>query len=230
MLRGDELNSIFENAPNLIRNIADYLDAPIGKIRDMAKEGELTADIVKNAIFSASEEINERFDTMPMTWQQVWQSMQNTALMAFKPVLERTNDMANSEELQSFANGAVEMLATLANMALNVFDLMAQGAAFVSDNWSLIGPVILGVCCIGNLLYSTGTCKYSWKGWQRNTFRGCSCTDDACSGDQESDESNCGRYCGTEWIKRSSLCVSFGMDSGYDYCCDRNDLSCSCCN
>lgn len=154
VLRGDELNSIFENAPNLIRNIADYLDAPIGKIRDMAKEGELTADIVKNAIFSASEEINERFDTMPMTWQQVWQSMQNTALMAFKPVLERTNDMANSEELQSFVNGAVEMLATLANMALNVFDLMAQGAAFVSDNWSLIGPVILGVAAALGIYYT----------------------------------------------------------------------------
>lgn len=154
VLRGDELNSIFENAPNLIRNIADYLDAPIGEIKDMAEEGELTADIVKNAIFSASEEINERFDTMPMTWQQVWQSMQNTALMAFKPVLERTNDMANSEELQSFVNGAVEMLATLANMALNVFDLMAQGAAFVSDNWSLIGPVILGVAAALGIYYT----------------------------------------------------------------------------
>ena len=120
----------------------------------MAKEGEITADIVKNAIFAASDEINERFDTMPMTWQQVWQSMQNTALMAFKPVLQRSNDMANSEELQSFANGAVEMLATLANMALNVFDLMAQGAAFVSDNWSLIGPVILGVAAALGIYYT----------------------------------------------------------------------------
>lgn len=154
VLRGDELNSIFENAPNLIRNIADYLGVSIGEIRGMAKEGEITADIVKNAIFAASDEINERFDTMPMTWQQVWQSMQNTALMASKPVLQRINDMANSEELQSFANGAVEMLATLANMALNVFDLMAQGAAFVSDNWSLIGPVILGVAAALGIYYT----------------------------------------------------------------------------
>ncbi len=91
VLRGDELNSIFEQAPNLIQNIADYLDVDIGKIRDLAKDGELTADIVKAAIFSASDEINARFDSMPVTWSQTWQSMQNTAIIAFRPVLQRVN-------------------------------------------------------------------------------------------------------------------------------------------
>lgn len=67
MLRGDELNSIFEQAPNLIQNIADYLQVPIGEIREMASEGELTADIVKAAIFSATDEINANFSQMPMT-------------------------------------------------------------------------------------------------------------------------------------------------------------------
>lgn len=50
VLRGDELNSIFEQAPNLIQSIADYLDVPIGQIREMASEGELSADVVKAAI------------------------------------------------------------------------------------------------------------------------------------------------------------------------------------
>ena len=50
VLRGDELNSIFEQAPNLIQSIADYLDVPIGKIREMAADGELSADVVKAAI------------------------------------------------------------------------------------------------------------------------------------------------------------------------------------
>ena len=56
VLRGDELNSIFEQAPNLIQNIADYLDVPIGKIREMAADGELSADVVKAAIFSAADD------------------------------------------------------------------------------------------------------------------------------------------------------------------------------
>ena len=145
VLRGDELNSIFEQAPNLIQNIADYLDVPIGTIREMASEGELSADVVKAAIFSASDEINAKFEQMPMTWGQIWQSMQNTALIAFQPVLQRLNELANSEAFQAFVNGAIQGLATLANIALNVFDLLAAGAAFVSDNWSIISPIIWGI-------------------------------------------------------------------------------------
>lgn len=62
VLRGDELNSIFEQAPNLIQNIADYLDVPIGQIREMASEGELSADVVKAAIFAAADDINGKFE------------------------------------------------------------------------------------------------------------------------------------------------------------------------
>lgn len=145
VLRGDELNSIFEQAPNLIQSIADYLDVPIGQIREMASEGELTADIVKASIFSASDEINAKFEEMPMTWGQIWQSMQNTALIAFQPVLQRLSEIANSEAFQKFVNDAIQVLATLANIALNVFDLLATGASFVSDNWSIIEPIIYGV-------------------------------------------------------------------------------------
>lgn len=145
VLRGDELNSIFEQAPNLIQNIADYLDVPIGKIREMAADGELSADVVKAAIFSAADDINSKFNEMPMTWGQMWQSMQNTALIAFRPVLQRLNDLANSEAFQTFIQGAIEAMATLANILLNVFEVAASVGAFIGDNWSIIAPIIYGV-------------------------------------------------------------------------------------
>ena len=145
VLRGDELNSIFEQAPNLIQNIADYLDVPIGKIREMAADGELSADVVKAAIFSAADDINSKFNEMPMTWGQIWQSMQNTALIAFQPVLQRLNDLANSEAFQTFVQGAIEAMATLANILLNVFEVAASVGAFIGDNWSIIAPIIYGV-------------------------------------------------------------------------------------
>lgn len=145
VLRGDELNSIFEQAPNLIQNIADYLDVPIGKIREMAADGELSADVVKAAIFSAADDINSKFNEMPMTWGQIWQSMQNTALIAFQPVLQRLNDLANSEAFQTFIQGAIEAMATLANILLNVFEVAASVGAFIGDNWSIIAPIIYGV-------------------------------------------------------------------------------------
>ena len=145
VLRGDELNSIFEQAPNLIQNIADYLDVPIGKIREMAADGELSADVVKAAIFSAADDINSKFNEMPMTWGQIWQSMQNTALIAFQPVLQRLNDLANSEAFQTFIQGAIEAIATLANILLNVFDLAVSIGTFIGDNWSIIAPIVYGI-------------------------------------------------------------------------------------
>lgn len=145
VLRGDELNSIFEQAPNLIQNIADYLDVPSGKIREMAADGELSADVVKAAIFSAADDINSKFNEMPMTWGQIWQSMQNTALIAFQPVLQRLNDLANSEAFQTFIQGAIEAMATLANILLNIFELVGTVGGFIADNWSVISPIIYGV-------------------------------------------------------------------------------------
>lgn len=145
VLRGDELNSIFEQAPNLIQNIADYLDVPIGQIRKMAADGELSADIVKTAIFSAADDINSKFESMPMTWSQIWQSMQNTALIAFQPVLQDLNDLANSEVLQASIQNAIGTISTLANILLDVFDLVVSIGTFVSDNWGWIAPIVWGI-------------------------------------------------------------------------------------
>lgn len=169
-LRGDELNSIFEQAPNLIRNIATYIEKnekvaqhmadvvgvsydematnAMGHIRDLAAEGQLSADIVKNAIFSATTDINEQFDSMPMTWGQVWQSMQNTALMSFQPVLNEINKLASSGTFQNIVSGITSALAKVANVALKVFNLVATLGGFIADNWSIIAPIVAGVVSI----------------------------------------------------------------------------------
>lgn len=145
VLRGDELNSIFEQAPNLIQSIADYLDVPIGKIREMAQDGQLTADTVKAAIFSSAEDINAKFEAMPMTWGQVWTSFQNSALMAFQPVLDKVNELANNDQFQGFVENAIGLLAQLAIYVLDFFNTLASVGAFISDNWSIIAPIVYGV-------------------------------------------------------------------------------------
>ncbi|WP_425755384.1 tape measure protein [Ihubacter sp. rT4E-8] len=145
VLRGDELNSIFEQAPNLIQSIADYLDVPIGKIREMAQDGQLTADIVKNAIFASADDINAKFEQMPMTWGQVWTTMGNAALMQMQPVLTKVNEIANNEDFQLFAANAVSAFATVVEWLLNILELASSVAAFISDNWSIIEPIVLGI-------------------------------------------------------------------------------------
>lgn len=76
---------------------------------------------------------------------QAWQSFQNTALMAFQPVLQRMNDLANSEAFNTMVQNGISAVATLAGITLDVFDMMAQAGQFVSDNWSIISPIIYGV-------------------------------------------------------------------------------------
>ena len=145
VLRGEELNSIFEQAPTIIQTIADYLDVPIGSIREMAAEGQITADIVKSAMFAAADETNAKFENMPKTFSQIWTSFQNTALMAFQPVLQRMNEIANSEAFQTFVNNAIEGLSMVAGIALEIFDLLVGVAGVVADNWSWLSPIIYGV-------------------------------------------------------------------------------------
>lgn len=145
VLRGEELNSIFEQAPTIIQSIADYLDVPIGSIREMAAEGQITADIVKAAMFAAADETNAKFESMPKTFSQIWTSFQNTALMAFQPVLQRMNEIANSEAFQTFVNNAIEGLSMVAGVAFEIFDLLVGVAGLVAENWSWLSPIIYGV-------------------------------------------------------------------------------------
>lgn len=88
VLRGDELNSVMEQAPAITNRIAEYLDIDKGKIRELASEGAITAEIVKNAMLATAEETNAAFESMPMTWSQVWTEVSNTFIEYSQPLLE----------------------------------------------------------------------------------------------------------------------------------------------
>lgn len=142
VLRGDELNSIFEQAPTIIQSIASYMNVPIGQIRELASEGQITADIVKNAMFAAADETNAKFESMPKTFEQIGQSIQNQMIMAFDPVFTRLNEVANSQEFQEMVDHLVQALVILADVALYVLEIMLSAGSFVADHWGIIGPAI----------------------------------------------------------------------------------------
>ena len=145
VLRGDELNSIFEQAPNLIQSIADYMNIPIGQIRAMAQEGKISADIVKQAIFADAVNINDKFKQMPMTWGQVWTTMSNAAVMKMQPVLDKINELANNQQFQTFASNAVDALVIVVGMLLTIMEIAGVIGSFIGDNWSIIEPIVMGI-------------------------------------------------------------------------------------
>ena len=153
VLRGEELNSIFENAPGIIQSIAKYLDVPIGQIRTMASEGQITVDIVKNAMFEAAGDIERTFSNMPKTWGQIWTGMKNKALSIFAPILTKINELANSELVAKLTDGIVNGLAAIATVANMILDLMINVASVVVDNWSWLSPIILGVAAALGVYY-----------------------------------------------------------------------------
>lgn len=148
-LQGEELNAVLDNAAPIVQNIQQYLEEVQGidasNIKELASEGVITADVIKNSMFYAADEINAKFESMPMTWGQIWSQIKNDAVDAFEPVLQRINDLANSEKFQAFVNQVSRNMQTLANIVLYVFDLMGEAGNFVEDNWSIISPIVYGV-------------------------------------------------------------------------------------
>lgn len=145
VLRGDELNSVFEQAPTIIQSIADYLDVPIGKIREMASNGEITASTVKNAMFAAADSINEKFEQMPKTFGDIWTDISNRTLMAFQPILVKLNELANSEDVVRFGNAIINTFVIVASILMDVFNAASKVYSFFAENWSIISPIVYGI-------------------------------------------------------------------------------------
>lgn len=95
VLRGEELNSVLEQTPMIAKTIADYMGVTTGEMRELASEGALTADVVKNAMFAAADETNAKFEQMPYTWSQVWTQAQNIMIQAFQPALDMVGQMSD---------------------------------------------------------------------------------------------------------------------------------------
>lgn len=157
-LQGDEYRSIIENAPLLASAIEDYMvnvRGAQGSMKEWASNGLLTADVIKSAMFNAADEVNEKFAEIPRTWSDVGNSIKNTALMTFLPVLQEVNALASDNNTQIVVQGITDSLSTLASVAGLALDMLMTGGAFVVENWSTIEPIVLGVAGVF-VAYSAG--------------------------------------------------------------------------
>lgn len=187
VLRGEEYNSILEQAPNIIQAIADYMEVPKGQLKDMAAEGAITAEIVKAAMFDVAEETDAKFESMPMTFEQIGTSLQNTAMVALQPLLDNLNDIANSQAFQEVVNNAAGALTMLVGIANPILEQLANSQAlweFVNgmiQAFSLVAVIALQVVgllvdgaimivenwsWIGPIVYGIAAALAVYYGWQ----------------------------------------------------------------
>ena len=160
VLRGEELNSILEQTPTIAQTIARYLGVSTGEMREMASEGQITADVVKAAMFSAAEETNAAFAQIPLTWGQLWTSVQNTAIMALQPLLDLLSSIpqAISDNMDLviavFVAGGAAIAIALAPAAVQA---AIMAASFLAATW----PLLLMVGIVSAFIYGLMQAGYT---------------------------------------------------------------------
>lgn len=150
-LQGDEFRSIMENAPMLADAIAKFTGKSKGELKEMAAEGLITADVIKGALFSAADDINEKFASMPKTFGEAWLQIKNTAWRAFQPVFEELNRWLNSEQgiavIQGITN-AIQFAAQAANTLLNILNILIWIGDVIYNNWGIIEPILITISSV----------------------------------------------------------------------------------
>lgn len=159
VLRGEELNSILEQTPMIAQTIAGYMGVSTGEMRELASEGLVTADVVKNAILSAAEETNARFEQLPLTWSDVWTQMGNIAIKMLDPVLDGINWLANNIDtmlnwVADNFEGIAAILAGLGVAAVSAGGKMVASAISSAVAWAAANlPILLVTAVVAALIY-----------------------------------------------------------------------------
>lgn len=147
-LRGEELNSILEQAPLVVKNIANYMGVPVGQIKDLASEGKITSEVVKNAMFNAANTINEQFNSIPLAFADITTSMRNEAVKKFQNISSQLSSILNSERFKGFTNSFVDSIGIVLDIASRGMIVLTALGATIYDNWAVISPVIKSVAGI----------------------------------------------------------------------------------
>lgn len=148
MLQGDELRSIRENAPMFYQAIAEYTGKSTAELKEMGANGEITADIMKNALFSAGDDIEAKMEQMPKTFGNAMTSIQNSAAYYLQPVADRISEMLNSDTFQNSVNVILQIIQGLANGAIWVFDAIGNAIQFFKDNMWITIPVVTALAVV----------------------------------------------------------------------------------
>lgn len=148
VLRGQDLNIVMSNAPQIAQRIARYMGLSVGELKKVAAEGKVTSDIVKNAMLSVADEINRQFDEMPMTFGDAMTRLQNMAVRAFQPVGQMISDAINSSGVEEALNGtgrAVYVVMAVVGTALSFimqgFGIIGRGIGIITGLFGGAGNI-----------------------------------------------------------------------------------------
>lgn len=145
VLRGQDLNIVMSNAPQIAQRIARHMGVSVGELKELASQGKVTADIVKQAILGAADDINQQFEKMPMTFGDAMNKAQNIAVKAFEPLGQMIADAINSSQFEDSLNGIAQTLYVVSGILISFFSLVGQGLGIIVSGLQFVSQGIGGL-------------------------------------------------------------------------------------
>ncbi len=145
VLRGQDLNIVMSNAPQIAQRIARHMGVSVGELKELASQGKVTADIVKQAILGAADDINQQFEKMPMTFGDAMNKAQNIAVKAFEPLGQMIADAINSSQFEDSLNGIAQTLYVISGILISFFSLVGQGVGYIVTGLQFVSQGIGGL-------------------------------------------------------------------------------------
>lgn len=145
VLRGQDLNIVMSNAPQIAQRIARYMGVSVGELKELASQGKVTADIVKQAILGAADDINQQFEKMPMTFGDAMNKAKNIAVKAFEPLGQMIADAINSSQFEDSLNGIAQTLYVVSGILISFFSLVGQGLGIIVSGLQFVSQGIGGL-------------------------------------------------------------------------------------
>ena len=125
-LQGDEYRSIIENAPLIANAIANYMGKSRAEMKELSSKGAITSDIIKAAVFKAGDDIEKKFQAMPVSFGQAMNIIQNEAIRTFEPIFKMISNGINSNGWKGFASTISGVISEVAGQ-LQYWMTLVQG-------------------------------------------------------------------------------------------------------
>lgn len=166
VLRGDEFNSMMENAPLVAQKLARHLGVSVGQLRGMAKDGQLTGDILKSALLGSAVETNAEFAKMPMTFADMMTQVGNVASYAFQPLIQAWQEFINSTAGQNFMAGLETAMFAIGQIALWLFNLFVAGWNWVTEHANFVITAFEILATVGVIAGLAVAAAWAMANWQ----------------------------------------------------------------
>ena len=142
VLRGQEFNAVMAGAPNIMRTVADYMGIGVGELRDMAAQGQITAEVVKKAMLGATSQINKQFNSIPKTFDSIMTTTENRLIEGMEDVFNEWSNKLSDTHMQDTIDGVTDAIIDLERVGGNALIAIADAVVTIRDNWDSIGPVL----------------------------------------------------------------------------------------